>query len=188
MSIAYNRVLLPALSFCLGVFMSVGVNAGAGQALIETSHGNMLMTFFPEDAPATVANFKRLVNEGWYEGKTFYRVVKGHVIQAGSNVDNEQPLVGAEFNQNPHIKGAVGLARGEDPDSGSTEIYICHEARPHLNGRYTVFGQLSEGFDVLDKIASSEVKEEWLGDDKKIAFHGPVEVVTIVRITLSDSI
>lgn len=186
MSIAYNRVL-STLSFSLGLIMSVAVSAGSGQALIETSHGSMVMTFFPEEAPATVANFKRLVKDGWYEGKTFYRVVKGHVIQAGSNVDNEQPLIKAEFNQHPHIKGAVGLARGEDPNSGSTEIYICHEARPHLDGRYTVFAQLREGFDVLDKIAGSEVKEEWLGEDKKIAFHGPVEAVTIVRITLSES-
>jgi cyclophilin family peptidyl-prolyl cis-trans isomerase len=180
---------LSALVVCAGLLMFPAslLHAGEETASIETSHGLMTLKFFPEQAPNTVANFKRLAKSGWYEGKTFYRIVKGHVIQAGSADDNDQPLVKAEFNSRPHIKGAVGLARSEDPDSGSTEIYICHEARPHLDGKYTVFGQLTEGIDVLDKIANIEVEEQWVGDDKDIAFHGPVEKVIIKRVTLKSS-
>jgi len=158
--------------------------AGPEKVRIETSHGDMTLMLFQEGAPNTVANFKRLVKSGWYEGKSFYRIVKGHVIQAGSGDENDQPTVEAEFDAAPHIKGAVGLARSEDPDSGSTEIYICHEARPHLDGDYAVFGQLIGDMSVLDSIANIEVKEQWVGDDKDIAFHGPVETVTIKRIVL----
>ena len=157
-------------------------------ATIHTNHGDMTMVFFSEDAPKTVANFKRLVAAGWYDGKSFYRVVKGHVIQAGSASDEDPETLNgtvvAEFNDNPHIKGAVGLARSEDPDSGSTEIYICHEARPHLDGRYTVFGQLVDGLDTLDRIAELPVEEEWLGDEKNIAFHHAKDAVIIESITL----
>ena len=180
-----NR-LLSIICLCIGLLGSVMSGAEELTAHIETSRGTMVMRFFEKDAPNTVANFKRLVNAGWYEGKSFYRVVSGHVIQAGSADDNDQPMVKAEFNHNPHIKGAVGLARSEDPDSGSTEIYICHDARPHLDGKYTVFGQLVKGFDVLDNIASSEVEEQWVGDNKDIAFHGPVNKVLIKRITLLE--
>ncbi len=179
------RVFTLVASLLLLALPATLVQAGEESASIETSHGTMTLKFFPEQAPNTVANFKRLVSSGWYEGKTFYRIVKGHVIQAGSADDNDQPMVKAEFNSNPHIKGAVGLARSEDPDSGSTEIYICHEARPHLDGRYTIFGQLIGGLDVLDAIANIEVEEQWVGDDKDIAFHGPVEKVIIKRITLN---
>lgn len=153
-------------------------------ATIETNMGEMTFEFFPSEAPKTVANFQRLAASGWYNGKPFYRVVKGHVIQAGSLDENSEPMVEAEFNSHPHIKGTLGLARDEDPNSGSTEFYICHEARPHLDGRYTVFGQLVEGQAVLDAIANVEVIEKYYDDDKKIAFHEPKTPVIIKAIRL----
>lgn len=154
------------------------------QVIIETNYGNMRFQLFPEAAPLSVSNFIGLIHSNWYQDKTFYRVVKGHVIQAGSGDDNDQPLVKAEFNQHPHIRGALGLARGDDPDSGSTEFYICHQARPHLDGNYTVFGQMIEGFDTLDKIANAEVTESWWGDDNDVAFHSPNKPVVIKTIRL----
>ncbi len=152
--------------------------------VLETSMGTMVFRFFDAEAPETVANFKRLVREGFYDGLPFYRVVAGHVIQAGDGGENDKPLVKGEFGAFPHVTGAVGLARDEDPDSGSTEIYICHAPRPHLNGRYAVFGLLIEGFDILDAIGNVAVIEDWVGDDKKIAFHKPKEEVVIVKATL----
>lgn len=152
--------------------------------VLETSMGTMVVRFFEEGSPETVANFKRLVREGFYDGLPFYRVVDGHVIQAGDGGENDKPLVKGEFGVYPHVTGAVGLARDEDPDSGSTEIYICHAPRPHLDGRYAVFGLVVEGFDVLDAIGLVEVIEEWVGDEKTVAFHKPKEPVVIVSAFL----
>ncbi|WP_372871501.1 peptidylprolyl isomerase [Shewanella sp.] len=174
------RLLLPLMTLCLAL-IGTGVKA-ENLVTIETSLGDMTFEFFPNEAPRTVANFQRLAQSGWYEGKSFYRVVKGHVIQAGSLDENAEPRVEAEFNQHPHIKGTLGLARDEDPNSGSTEFYICHEARPHLDGRYTVFGQLVAGEAVLDAIANQEVIEKYYDEDKKIAFHEPKTPVLIKAI------
>ena len=151
---------------------------------LKTNHGDMQFRFFEDAAPLTVVQFKNLVNEGFYDSLTFYRVVKDHVIQAGTNIDNDIPTVVAEFNEYPHVVGTVGLARSEDPNSGSTEFYICHVPRPHLDGKYTVFGQLMKGYDVLELIANVEIVEQFVGDDKNIAFHTPKEPVIIEKATI----
>ncbi len=149
--------------------------------LLKTNYGDMLFRFFEKAAPLTTAKFKNLVKEGFYDSLTFYRVVKGHVIQAGDGGENDIPTVQAEFNEYPHITGTVGLARSKDPNSGSTEFYICLVPRPHLNGQYTVFGQLINGYDVLEKIGNVEIVEQFVGEDKNIAFHTPKEPVIIEK-------
>ena len=149
--------------------------------VLETSVGTMVFRFFEEAAPLTTRNFKERVREGFYDGKPFYRVVAGHVIQAGDGEGTERPTVQGEFGAHPHVVGAVGLARDEDPDSGSTEFYICHAPRPHLDGRYAVFGLLVEGFDVLERIGNVEVEEVW---ERKVAFHKPKTPVVIERAWL----
>ena len=149
--------------------------------VLETSMGTMVFRLFEDAAPATVGNFKSLVREGFYDGLPFYRVVAGHVIQAGDGGENDRPTVKGEFGAHPHVTGALGLARGEDPDSGSTEIYVCHAPRPHLDGRYATFGLLISGFDVLEAIGKVEVEERWEGE---VAFHQPKQPVTIKRATL----
>lgn len=152
--------------------------------LLKTNYGDMQFRFFENAAPLTTAKFKNLVKEGFYDSLTFYRVVKDHVIQAGTNIDNDIPTIQAEFNEYPHVTGTVGLARSEDPNSGSTEFYICLVPRPHLNGKYTVFGQLMEGYDILEKIGNTEIVEQYVGDDKNIAFHTPKEPVIILKATI----
>ncbi len=147
--------------------------------VLKTSMGTMAFRFFDKDAPRTVEHFKTLVRDGFYNGREFYRVVKGHVIQTGDGGENDRPKVKAEFNANPHVTGAVGLARDTDPDSGSTEIYLCHAPRPHLDGKYTVFGQLVEGMDVLEKIGNVEVDEKFL--EGGVAFHKPKKPVIIEK-------
>ena len=149
--------------------------------VLETSLGTMVFRFFEEKAPLTARNFKELVREGFYDGLPFYRVVDGHVIQAGDGGESGRPTVKGEFGAHPHETGAVGLARSRDPDSGSTEFYICHAPRPHLDGNYAVFGKLIEGYEVLDAIGKVEVVEQWEGE---VAFHKPKEPVVIERATL----
>src|SRR5436305_5093086 len=129
--------------------------------VLQTNLGTMVFRFFDQDAPRTTAQFKKLVRDGFYNGKTFYRVVKGHVIQAGDIEGNAAPQVKGELNSHPFVAGTVGLARDADPDSGTTEFFICHVPRPHLDGKYTAFGQLIAGQDVLEKIAGVEVEEHF---------------------------
>ena len=179
-------LLALAVVLSLGAVAAAADTAPAGRpgderVVLQTNHGTMTIRLFPDEAPQTVANFKRLVAAGFYDGKPFYRVVAGHVIQAGDGGENDQPTVPLEAGGHPHVEGAVGLARDSDPDSGSTELYICLAPRPHLDGRYAVFGQLDEGYDVLREIGAVPVDEKWVGDDNQVAFHQPKEPVIIER-------
>jgi len=188
---ALTSILIAALA-CLAAALPAWA-AGADEmgvddvVVLETSLGTMTIRLFPNEAPRTVENFKRLVQEGFYDGLPFYRVVAGHVIQAGDGGENDQPTVPLEAGGHPHVEGAVGLARDVDPDSGSTEIYICLADRPHLDGKYAVFGQLADGYDVLRRIGAVEVTEQWVGDEGNIAFHEPKEPLVIRRAWLRQS-
>lgn len=171
-----------------GIVLDNRAAPGAGRAqkpapadaivVLETSMGTMTFRLLEADAPATTANFKRLLADGFYDGKPFYRVAAGHVIQAGDGGDNDQPRVQGEFGAHDHVEGALGLARDADPDSGSTEIYVCLADRPHLDGSYAVFGLLVDGLEVLRAIGAVPVNERWAG---RAAMHEPVEPVLIKR-------
>jgi hypothetical protein len=94
---------------------------GQDVCVMRTSMGTMVFKFFDADAPKTVAQFKKLVAAGFYDGKDFYRVVKGHVIQTGGG---DAPKLAPEFNKNPHLFGTLGLGRTGDENSGDSEIYV----------------------------------------------------------------
>ena len=183
--------LVAAIAFLAAVAASPPAAAGeppappepaAGEVVVlDTTMGRMVLELLPETAPKTVANFRRLVEEGFYDGLPFYRVVAGHVAQAGDGGENDQPTVPGEFGGPPHETGVVGLARDEDPDSGSTEFYVTLAPRPHLDGRYAVFGRVVEGLDVLERIGAVEVTEKWLGDENQVAFHEPKTPIVIER-------
>jgi len=158
---------------------SSGVTAFPGLAeicIIKTDFGSMVFELFEDDAPKTVAQFKSLVQKGFYDGKDFYRVVRGHVIQAGGG---EAPKLPPEFNSRPHVFGTLGLGRTGDEWSGDSEFYICVAARPYLDGKYTVFGRLVKGFEVLEKIAAVPVEEKWEGPGGRMAMHKPLKPVLI---------
>lgn len=145
-------------------------------AVLETNQGRLVFELFEDDAPRTVAQFKSLVEKGFYDGKDFYRVVRGHVIQAG---DGGAPPLPPEFNTRPHLFGTLGLGRIGDEWSGDSEIYVCVAPRPHLDGRYTVFGQLIGGQKALERISAVQVEKRWEGPDNKMAMHKPLEPVVI---------
>lgn len=152
---------------------------------MSTTEGDIDLSVRSELAPETAANFLRLVNSGWYDGKRFYRVVPGFVIQAGANRDDiAQPNVPGEYLEQKeplHRRGAVGLARDTDPNSGNSEFYIALDDIHRLDGRYTVFAYVVEGFDVIDAIAQVELKENYIDyEGRDVAFHQPVEPVVIL--------
>jgi len=137
-----------------------GIPAG-NHVRIETDLGSFTIELFPEDAPNTVANFKALAARGFYDGLTFHRVIPGFVAQGGDPKGNGTGGPGyhirAEFNSRKHVTGTVAMARGRDPDSAGSQFYICYGAHPHLDGHYTVFGQVTEGQDVVDRITKGTV-------------------------------
>lgn len=130
---------------------------GAPIAVIETAKGTIKFRFFSSDAPKTCENFITLANKGFYNGLTFHRVEPNFVVQGGDPNGNGSGGPGynikAEFNKNPHLEGTVAMARANDPDSAGSQFYICLAPAPFLDGKYTVFGQVTEGLDVVHKIA-----------------------------------
>jgi peptidyl-prolyl cis-trans isomerase B (cyclophilin B) len=134
------------------------VQAPAGEkiAVIETNKGVIKFRFFEADAPNTVANFIKLADKKFYDGLLWHRVEPGFVIQGGDPNGNGSGGPGytikAEFNKNPHLEGTVAMARAQDPDSAGSQFYICLAPAPFLNNNYTVFGQVTEGLDVVHKI------------------------------------
>ena len=177
-------LMIAALTALLGPLPGFqGQPAGEPVCVLQTSLGTMVFRFFEAEAPQTAKQFQRLVHDGFYNGKDFYRVVKGHVIQAGGGGAQKLP---PEFNNRPHLVGTVGLGRDDDINSGDSEFYICVAPRPHLDGRYTVFGQLIAGYDVLEKISNVEVDEKWESADKKLAMHKPKKPVLIEKAWIEE--
>jgi len=128
---------------------------------VDTNLGSFTFELFSQDAPNTAANFKALAARGFYDGLTFHRVIPGFVAQGGDPKGNGTGGPGyhvrAEFNSRRHVTGAVAMARSSDPDSAGSQFYICYGAHPHLDGHYTVFGQVVEGQDVVDRITKGTV-------------------------------
>ncbi len=135
------------------------------RVIIETKFGNIKLRFFPEVAPNHVDNFITLARKGFYDGTIFHRVIPGFMIQGG-DPNSKSPnrarhglggpgyTLKAEFNDRPHKRGTLSMARKADPDSAGSQFFICVAEAPFLDGKYTVFGEVEEGMDVVDKIVS----------------------------------
>ncbi len=131
---------------------------GREKAVVKTNKGTFIIKLFPDDAPRTVENFVRLAEAGFYDGLYFHRYVPDFVIQGGDPLGNGTGNCGwtvpAEFEnqKHTHIEGAVGLARGDDPNSGSCQFYITLSPQHGLDGNYTVFGKVIKGMDVVHSL------------------------------------
>ncbi len=138
------------------------------RAVIETKWGSMEIRFFPDKAPKHVENFIKLAKSGFYDKTIFHRVIPGFMIQGGDpNTKDEKDKskygmgdpgykIKAEFNDRPHVRGAVSMARSQDPDSAGSQFFIVVKDAPQLNGKYTVFGEVVKGVEVADKIVSQQ--------------------------------
>jgi peptidyl-prolyl cis-trans isomerase B (cyclophilin B) len=141
-------------------------NMAETTAIIETGLGNIELRFFPDVAPNHVNNFIELTKKGFYDGTTFHRVIPGFVIQGGDPNSKDMDRSGhgmgspgytlkAEFNDKPHKRGILSMARsGHDPDSAGSQFFICVADATPLDGKYTVFGEVVSGMDTADKIVS----------------------------------
>lgn len=133
--------------------------------VIEMENGKKIrLELDPTAAPLTVANFVKLVREGFYDGLTFHRVIPGFMIQGGDPKGNgtggAKDRIKGEFRQNGvdnplrHVRGVISMARAYDPDSASSQFFIMHADAPHLDGSYAAFGHVVEGMDAVDEIAA----------------------------------
>jgi peptidylprolyl isomerase/peptidyl-prolyl cis-trans isomerase B (cyclophilin B) len=116
--------------------------------------------FYSQDAPKTVENFVTLARKGFYDGLSFHRVVPGFVVQGGDPKGNGTGGPGyqikAEFSQRKHVRGTLAMARSQDPDSAGSQFYITYGPQPHLDGSYTVFGQVVSGMEHVDAIKQGD--------------------------------
>lgn len=136
-------------------------------AVINTTEGAMAVEFWPDVAPKTVENFKKLAQSGFYNGTCFHRIISGFMIQGGDPKTKDKALeaewgtggpgytIKAEFNKKQHVRGVLSMARAMHPDSAGSQFFICHGDARFLDGQYTAFGKVIKGDDVLEKIATT---------------------------------
>ena len=133
--------------------------------VIEMENGKVIkLELYPDKAPITVANFEKLVGEGFYDGLTFHRVISGFMIQGGcpqgTGTGGPGYHIKGEFSANgvpndiKHLRGVISMARAMDPNSAGSQFFIMHQDAPHLDGEYAAFGKVVEGIEVVDEIAS----------------------------------
>ena len=149
-------------------------------AVVSTRYGDMVLEFYPEVAEKHVDSFLTHARNGYFNGTTFHRVIPGFVIQGGDpnsktddrsthgmgghaanfygigqEADSNTWMLPAEFNSRPHLTGALSMARSQSPNSAGSQFFVCAGPTPQLDDQYTVFGQVVEGLDVIQKIVNS---------------------------------
>ncbi len=161
-------------------------------AVIKTSEGEMVAEFWPDVAPKTVENFKKLSKKGFYDGTCFHRVIKGFMIQGGDPLTKDPSQearwgtggpgynIDAEFNNKSHARGVLSMARSADPNSAGSQFFICHGNPTFLDHQYTTFGKLIKGDDVLEKIATTPTHPQDRPDKR-------MEIISI-KIVPADSV
>ena len=173
------------------------MNSANEVAVIKTSEGEMVAEFWPEVAPNTVENFKKLARSGFYDGTAFHRIVKGFMIQGGDPLTKDPAKesrygtgdpgykIKAEFNDRSHERGVLSMARSSNPDSAGSQFFICLANVSRLVHQYTTFGKITKGDDVLGKIGDTEVTTSDSGERSK-----PTKRVTVdsIKIVPADSV
>ncbi len=161
-------------------------------AVITTTAGEIAVEFWSDVAPKTVENFVKLAKEGFYDGTAFHRIVKGFMIQGGDPLSKkDDPRVGtggpgyqikAEFNDRPHVRGVLSMARSQNPDSAGSQFFICLGDATFLDRQYTAFGKVIKGDDILGKIGDTATKVGSGGEKSKPTERVGVEKVEIVPL------
>ena len=153
----------PAKSYNSPIPMVIDVNKKY-TAVIKTAKGDLTLELYPQDAPVTVNNFVSLARKGFYNGLTFHRVIPGFMAQGGDPTGTGSGGPGYtipdEISQRKHITGALSMAKTAQPNTGGSQFFICYAPQPHLNGKHTVFGQLTQGMDVLTKLVNGDKMTE----------------------------
>lgn len=155
--------------------------------VIELENGKKIkIELYPDKAPITVANFEKLVKEGFYDGLIFHRVIKNFMIQGGdpegTGMGGAKEKIKGEFRANgvpndiKHVRGVISMARAMNPNSASSQFFIVHKDSPHLDGQYAAFGKVVEGMEAVDEIA--DAKTDY--NDK------PLEDIVMKRVYIEE--
>lgn len=164
-------------------------------AVIKTAAGEMVIEFWPDVAPNTVANFKKLARAGFYDGTCFHRIIKGFMIQGGDPLTKDPAKeaiwgtgdpgysINAEFNERRHQRGVISMARSSDPNSAGSQFFICLADAPALDNKYTVFGKLVKGDEVLGALGDTPVGSGATGEPSRPLSRVNVDSIRIVRAT-----
>ena len=157
--------------------------------ILKLEYGDVEIKLFPEAAPNHVNRFKKLASEKKYDGVVFHRVIEGFMaqtgdVQYGNSKNFNKNLVGtggsslpdlkAEFNNMPHIRGTLSMARSSNPNSANSQFFICFDSAPHLDRQYSVFGQVTKGMEFVDKIKK--------GNDPNGSVKDPDKIISILPI------
>jgi peptidyl-prolyl cis-trans isomerase B (cyclophilin B) len=193
-------VLFSCLAFCCAIASPAAEDAKKEKeksmkdevAVIKTSEGEMIIQFWPDVAPKTVENFKELARKGFYDGTAFHRIVKGFMVQGGDPLTKDAAKesrwgtgdpgykIKAEFNDKTHERGVVSMARSNDPDSAGSQFFICLGDAKFLDRKYTAFGKLIKGDDVLGKLGDLPTVSGGGGEKSKPTQRVAVESIKIV--------
>ena len=163
---AQALVVIAALALIAGTAAAQSKPARASTAVITMDKGGeIVLEFYPKDAPKHVENFVKLAKRGFYDGQRVHRVEPNFVVQFGDPQSKTKPMddpamgsggpgytIKAEFNSRKFERGVLGMARSQNPDSAGSQVYIMLAPAPFLNGKYTAFGQVTKGMEVVDKI------------------------------------
>jgi peptidyl-prolyl cis-trans isomerase B (cyclophilin B) len=166
-------------------------------AVMDTTDGQMVIEFWPDVAPKTVANFKKLASSGFYNGTAFHRIMKTFMIQGGDPLTKDPAnkasfgtggpgySIDAEFNDHSHQRGVLSMARSNDPNSAGSQFFIVTGDASFLDHKYTAFGKVIKGDDVLEKIANTPVETGPSGEPSSPTTR--VEIKS-VKIVAADSV
>ena len=187
---------------CLALLGALVTAAHAGDttpmnndaAIIKTTEGDMVIQFWSDVAPNTVANFEKLAKQGFYNGTAFHRIIKGFMIQGGDPLTKDPTQearwgtggpgyqIKAEFNSRSHQRGVISMARSSDPDSAGSQFFLVLGDASFLDGKYTAFGKLVKGDDVLGKIGDTPVVSGGGGEASKPTKRIEIKSVEIVSM------
>ena len=196
----FIRTLLfvPTFMFTSALFAQDSSGSASGKAaeevaVIKTTKGEMVVKFWSDKAPKTVENFKKLASEKFYDGTAFHRIIEGFMIQGGDpntkDSANEDSYgtggpgykINAEFNDRKHVFGVISMARSAHPDSAGSQFFLMLGDAPFLDGKYTGFGQLIKGDEVLKTIGKTAVGASRNGERSKPQERIEVKSVQIVK-------
>ncbi|MDQ6962895.1 MAG: peptidylprolyl isomerase [Mariprofundaceae bacterium] len=134
------------------------------RVLLELESGNVEIELYPNVAPSTVASFKALIAVKFYDGLVFHRVIPGFMAQGGdpdgSGMGDPGYKVKAEFSDRKHVRGTLSMARSGHPDSAGSQFFICFGPQPHLDGQYTIFGQVISGMNFVDELKVGSIMKK----------------------------
>ena len=154
------KAFLLSLLMCLSLIKGVCAMDKENTLYLDLRDGRVVIELLPDKAPKHVARIKKLVREGFYDGLTFHRVIDGFMAQTGDPWGNGMGGSGtklkAEFNDEPHVRGTVSMARAQDPDSADSQFFICFEDARFLDHQYTVWGKVVQGMEFVDKIKKGD--------------------------------